>query len=740
MSDEEDASDNNPSAAAGADGDGGNDAASNSPSSPASTRSNGNGRYNLRQLPSRTTSPNAQSPGGSRSGGGGGSRGEPGTFDNDGRLIAEDFEARPAAAAAAAQNRAGRSVLQNQALRSVLQLLAGLDQEGEDYDDDDDLVGGEEGGMEWDARDVRVDEMLFLGSDDEDEDDSYDEVADETAASIGVAHVLSSMRMPPSAHSASSGSLVKPKPTPEMVQSLQESDFSRLTRERLGLGPATKTVAATSALNSLENPKASTSSSSSTSQEPIASSSASSLETDKSSATTAAQPETVCPNKQFLPRILADREIGGFRSLSSPFFSAGCQCRLMGNYLPNHCQKKTTFTQKLFCGSYSNCGDLFMSACQDQKIRLFDTTRGQFEKFRTIQAQNVGWSVLDTALSPDKRHLIYSSWCEDLHQVSLCGPDGTLLRDEDADEEGAAGGGSHTPLPLNNYGSRFCVFSLRFSHDGDEVLCGANDGLICLYDRTSNSRTLRIEGHDDDVNAVSFVDSATHILASGGDDGLCKIWDRRALRESHPVPVGTLAGHLDGITYIDPRGDGRHLITNSKDQTIKLWDIRNFSSQNAIEKSRQVLCNRSWDYRWQTIPRKAQKKVLADDTSVMTYRGHVVLRTLIRAKFSPVHTTGQRYIYAGSACGGVYIFDALTGNCESILQGHSSCVRDSSWHPYLPEIVTSSWDFSLCRWTYKERIENSEKKTKGKKASSKNSSTQLPRRSKRARTLRTPRL
>ena len=41
--------------------------------------------------------------------------------------------------------------------------------------------------------------------------------------------------------------------------------------------------------------------------------------------------------------------------------------------------------------------------------------------------------------------------------------------------------------------------------------------------------------HEDDVNAVAFVDTPTHVVASGGDDGLCKIWDRRALRESHPV-------------------------------------------------------------------------------------------------------------------------------------------------------------------------------------------------------------
>ncbi len=100
---------------------------------------------------------------------------------------------------------------------------------------------------------------------------------------------------------------------------------------------------------------------------------------------------------------------------------------------------------------------------------------------------------------------------------------------------------------------------------------------------------MQIDAHEDDVNTVAFVDSTTHILASGGDDGICKIWDRRSLRESDPRPVGILAGHIDGITYIDPRGDGRHLITNSKDQSIKLWDLRRFSSKEAIEESMRAM-------------------------------------------------------------------------------------------------------------------------------------------------------
>lgn len=42
--------------------------------------------------------------------------------------------------------------------------------------------------------------------------------------------------------------------------------------------------------------------------------------------------------------------------------------------------------------------------------------------------------------------------------------------------------------------------------------------------------------------------------------------------------VGVLEGHLEGITFIDSFGDGQYFISNSKDQTIKLWDIRKMSS------------------------------------------------------------------------------------------------------------------------------------------------------------------
>lgn len=79
------------------------------------------------------------------------------------------------------------------------------------------------------------------------------------------------------------------------------------------------------------------------------------------------------------------------------------------------------------------------------------------------------------------------------------------------------------------------------------------------------------------------------------------------MNETNPKEVGVFSGHLDGITYIDSKNDSRYLISNSKDQTIKLWDMRMFSrsgntNQSSSSSRRRRRYYHRWDYRWDTIP------------------------------------------------------------------------------------------------------------------------------------------
>ena len=122
-----------------------------------------------------------------------------------------------------------------------------------------------------------------------------------------------------------------------------------------------------------------------------------------------------------------------------------------------------------------------------------------------------------------------------------------------------------------------------------------------------------------------------------------------------------------------------------------------------------------FDYRWGTY-NEDEWYQHPNDNSLVTFRGHKVLRTLIRCHFSPPGSTNSRYVYSGSEDGKVYIWNmdaTLAGTIdvynatkdtrpphrEYDMMGvwdddednpHSrwkTCVRDASWHPNAPMIV-----------------------------------------------------
>lgn len=69
-----------------------------------------------------------------------------------------------------------------------------------------------------------------------------------------------------------------------------------------------------------------------------------------------------------------------------------------------------------------------------------------------------------------------------------------------------------------------------------------------------------------------------------------------------------LTPHHDCTMRVMYQGDARYLISNSKDQSIKLWDIRKFSPKEGLAASRLAVTQQNWDYRWQPVPQRGQKR------------------------------------------------------------------------------------------------------------------------------------
>ncbi|CAO2203547.1 unnamed protein product [Urochloa humidicola] len=337
-----------------------------------------------------------------------------------------------------------------------------------------------------------------------------------------------------------------------------------------------------------------------------------------------------------------------------------------------------------YISQFSADGSLLIGGFRGSHIRVYNSEKN-WKVHKDITCKRLRWTVSDIALSPDQRFLAYSSLSPTVHIVNVQ----NAVRESHANITEI-----HDSLDFSDDddGFSFGIFSVKFSKDGRELVVGNNNESICIYDLEANKVTERINAHVADVNVVTFADETSDVLYSGSDDSLCKVWDRRCHKKQKPV--GVLTGHLDGITFIDSRGDGHYFISNCKDQTIKLWDLRKMSSatKDCTPKAYE------WDYRWMTYPSEARYLKHPYDQSLATFRGHSVLRTLIRCYFSPMHSTGQRYIYTGSSDQCVYIYDVATGKVVEKLQWHGSIIRDCSWHPYLPTLVSSSWDGYLVRW------------------------------------------
>lgn len=63
-----------------------------------------------------------------------------------------------------------------------------------------------------------------------------------------------------------------------------------------------------------------------------------------------------------------------------------------------------------------------------------------------------------------------------------------------------------------------------------------------------------------------------------------------------------LAGHTEGLTYVDAKGDGRYVVSNGKDQAMRLWDLRRMRSWNEVNESAPNAktaygLGSDWDYR-----------------------------------------------------------------------------------------------------------------------------------------------
>ncbi|RWS29232.1 U5 small nuclear ribonucleoprotein 40 kDa protein-like protein [Leptotrombidium deliense] len=242
-------------------------------------------------------------------------------------------------------------------------------------------------------------------------------------------------------------------------------------------------------------------------------------------------------------------------------------------------------------------------------------------------------------------------------------------------------------------GHKGSVLDLHFSVDGESLFTTSTDKTVVMWDSQTGARIKKFKGHNGIVNSCHTSRRGPNLVCSGGDDCHIKIWDTRkkgvihSFKEKYPVlavtfnensdqvVIGgienlvkvydlrkneilyTMMGHYDSVTGLSLSPDGSFVLSNAMDNSLCIWDIRPFASQ---------------------------------ERCVKTLQGHQhnFEKNLLRCSWSPDGTK----VCAGSADRFVYIWDTHYRRILYKLPGHLGSVNEVVFHPREPIILSCSSD------------------------------------------------
>lgn len=238
------------------------------------------------------------------------------------------------------------------------------------------------------------------------------------------------------------------------------------------------------------------------------------------------------------------------------------------------------------------------------------------------------------------------------------------------------------------------ILDLEYSIDGRRLFSCSADKTVIIWDSNTGCRIKKLRSHQSFVNAISASPSDPNLLASVSDDCHVNVWDLRSKKcaysfeENYQLTavafdrlnsqlfVGgientinmwdlrkadicyTLLGHSDTITGLSASPDGKHLLSNSMDNSLISWDLKSDTPIiNRLEKS-------------------------------FTGHQHNFEKNLLRCAWSP----SGNMVSAGSADRNVYIWSYKSCNILYKLPGHRGSVNEVVFSPKEPLVLSCSSD------------------------------------------------
>jgi murein L,D-transpeptidase YafK len=202
------------------------------------------------------------------------------------------------------------------------------------------------------------------------------------------------------------------------------------------------------------------------------------------------------------------------------------------------------------------------------------------------------------------------------------------------------------------------VTSTAFVADGRQVLSGAKDKTVKLWDTATGQILKSFEGHTEDVLSVALSSDGRFALA-GSDDKTLKLWDAGTGQL-----LKSLEGHADAVTSVAFSPDSQKVLSASKDKTLKLWDTASGKLIRTLEGHTDEVLSAAFSPDGRQILSASNDKTLRlwdaeSGAQLKTLEGHA------DAVSSAVLSADGRLALSGGKDKAVKLWDLETGQLKS---------------------------------------------------------------------------
>jgi predicted NACHT family NTPase len=235
------------------------------------------------------------------------------------------------------------------------------------------------------------------------------------------------------------------------------------------------------------------------------------------------------------------------------------------------------------------------------------------------------------------------------------------------------------------------VRSVIFSPDGKLLATGDSEGVVRLWEFSTQREILTCKGHTNVVESVAFSPDG-EILASGSYENTIKLWN---VKTGECLKV--LQGHTESVMSVTFHPDGNILASGSFDRTIRLWDIRTGECLKILQDHTKVVFSVAFHPAGEMLASGS-----GDETvrlwNIGTGECLKILHGHTQNVFSVAFNYAGEILASGSGDETVKLWNIGSGECLKTLEGHLGQVRSITFSPNGEILASGSYDRTAKLW------------------------------------------